>query len=277
MLESSIKEILKKYQIIPLKKYSQNFLLDQNICDKIAFSSDIDSRTHVIEIGPAIGNLTKSILALEPHKLTTIEVDKRFTQILEIISSKYDNIQTLYSDALKIDWNLICQKNHNVTVISNLPYHISTALIIKFMYLKYPIRSLVLTLQKELAERLLSKTSTKQYGRISVIVQTLYDVRKIFDISPEAFYPIPQIHSSVLKFDAKSENSDIDLLSTLSKVTNAAFQQRRKMIQTSLSILGSQIKSVLAELNINPKIRGENLSPEDYMNIARMIHNNHML
>jgi 16S rRNA (adenine1518-N6/adenine1519-N6)-dimethyltransferase len=262
----TIAQHASKYGIIPLKKYSQNFVFDSTLCDKIVRASGIKRNDLVLEVGPGTAGLTKSILKYSPENLTVIEMDKRCIPLLEDIKFDFPFLNIIIADALEYD---ISQLGSNkVNIISNLPYQIGTELVIRWLKKANLISSITVMLQKEVVDRIRAQVSTKAYGRLSVICQLVCDIEKCFDVSPEAFYPPPKVHSTIVKLTPKTAQMDLEVFNKVELITKLAFGQRRKMLKSSLKNIASNIEIIFEELNIISTHRAENLSPKDYLNIA---------
>lgn len=198
----SLKSVIKQYDLLPKKNLGQNFLLDQNITDKIVKASSMKSGDNILEIGPGPGGLTRSILALNPTKLTAIEQDSRCIKILEELKLIYPQLTIVNGDALKIyEQDLVPAKTR---IIANLPYNIGTVLLLKWLDNINYWSSLTLMFQKEVVERIVAEPCTKDYGRLSVISQILCDLEWHFDLKPEAFFPPPKVTSSVITLKPKN-------------------------------------------------------------------------
>lgn len=267
----TIAKLASKHGISPLKKYGQNFIFDETLCDKIVRLSAISSNDSVIEIGPGPGGLTRSILKISPVSLKVVEMDPRVLPILHEIQSVFPNLDIILGDALK--WSLKdlgAHPENKISIVSNLPYNIGTQLLINWIKQRDLVKSITIMLQKEVVERITAKVSTKQYGRLSVICQMLCDVSKMFDVSPKAFYPQPKIWSSILHVVPKRQILDDALLNNVEMITHLAFSNRRKMIKKALAKLDIDFKSI----NIDETARAENLIIDDYINIAKLLNNN---
>ena len=253
------------------KALGQNFLLDQNITDKIVrLSGPKMDGVHAVEIGPGPGGLTRAILASSASELVAVEFDSRAVAALQGLVSAYGaaRFKIVEGDALEIDpRDLVPQPR---AILSNLPYNISTVLLLKWLkHLRedassYALMSLMF--QKEVGERILAHPSTKAYGRLSVMAQWLCDVRKLFDLPPSAFTPPPKVKSSVLHFVPKNLDDDQPQFETMEKILAAAFGQRRKMIRGSLSNYAAAIEKV----GIDPTLRAEDVSVDEYVRLARV-------
>ncbi len=248
------------------KSLGQNFLIDKNILEKIINTTNIKNKT-VLEIGPGTGNLTSYILKKKPKKLFVIEKDE---QLVVLLRQKFDNqINIINEDVLKIDEvNLVKDK---VTVFGNLPYNISTEILNKWIInLKnnFWFDCLVLMFQKEVADRMVAKFNTSNYGRLSIISNWKFNIKKICDINPESFYPKPKINSSLLFFYPKRNFIKINDPKNLEKVTRVFFNQRRKMLKKPFNQLFNGDQRVLDKLKINLNLRPQNLSADTYYELA---------
>ena len=248
------------------KSLGQNFLIDKNILEKIINTTDIHNKT-ILEIGPGTGNLTSYILKKNPKKLFVIEKDNMLAKDL---ANKFNNkITIINEDVLKIDETLLF--NEKVIVFGNLPYNISTEILSKWIVnLKkdFWFDSLVLMFQKEVADRIVAKTNTSNYGRLSIICNWKLNIKKICDIKSEAFYPKPKIDSSLLYLFPKKNFVKINDANNLEKVTRVFFNQRRKMLKKPFNQLFNGDQKVLDRLQINLNLRPQNLSLETYYKLA---------
>lgn len=261
----TIAKLASNHGIVPLKKYGQNFIFDETLCDKIAKASGIKENDVIVEIGPGPAGLSRSILKINPKKLTVIEADKRFIPLLEEIKNVYNQLDIIYGDALKESFPPSDIRTH---IISNLPYNIGTVLLMNWINQLDLIASMTLMLQKEVVDRITAKVGTKSYGRLSVICQLTCEVQKCFDVSPNAFYPKPKIWSSIVRLVPKNLQADSKILLKLQEITNVAFSARRKMIKSSLKNLSPDINQMLEELQLDSSLRAENLSPDNYLALA---------
>ncbi|MCC8397813.1 MAG: 16S rRNA (adenine(1518)-N(6)/adenine(1519)-N(6))-dimethyltransferase RsmA [Rickettsia endosymbiont of Labidopullus appendiculatus] len=268
----SIAKHASKHGITPIRKYGQNFIFDSSLCDKIVRVSGLQENDLVLEVGPGTGGLTRAILACNPKSLTVIETDVRCIPLLMEIRELFLNMDIIHSDAVKFDLSTL---SHNkITIISNLPYQIGTELVIKWLKKLSLISSMTLMLQKEVVDRICGKVGTKSYGRLSVICQLLCSVEKCFDVNPQAFYPAPKVHSAIVKLVPYNNNIlTAGLIEKVELITRLAFGKRRKMIKSSLKKLTPRIEGLLAELKIDNSCRAENLSPQDYLSLAKLYSN----
>ena len=272
----STKEFVEKYGLMAKKTLGQNFLLDANITDKIMRLSlkeqDVSdlSNDKYIEVGPGPGGLTQAVLRQNPNKLTVIEMDERCLNILEEIKAFYPQLDIVSGDALKFDWDAHIEREGKCHIVSNLPYNISVVLLTNWLVQIDKFKSLTLMFQKEVGDRILAVPGTKDYGRISVLAQLQCEVVKLFDLPPTFFVPAPKIWSSVLLFKPRVETYSKEILDKVEMLTGLSFGQRRKMIRQSLKGVKG-IFEIFEELKINPELRAENLTPEQYLDIAKRL------
>ncbi|MBF8246806.1 MAG: ribosomal RNA small subunit methyltransferase A [Rickettsia sp.] len=265
---SSLFKIIKNYNILPKYFLGQNFLLDQNIIKKIIDSANIKQNSHVLEIGPGIGSLTKYIVKEFPRKVTLIEYDKQFSKILD----DYNDVDIIYDDVLKIDMSNIFSNQEDNIIIANLPYYISSKILMKIFAIKNLSR-FVIMIQKEVGDKILSKHNQKSYGKLSVISQILYKIRKICDVNSASFYPRPKVTSSVLIFDYLQNNICQYTIKNLLSILKHSFAFRRKLLINNLESLNfPYILEIFDEMKIDQRnTRAENLSPSQYLDLANKI------
>ena len=248
------------------KSLGQNFLVDKNILEKIVNTTNIKDKI-VIEIGPGTGNLTSYILKKNPKNIIVIEKDHKLATNLE---DKFKNQLTIISDdILKIDETKLIKEK--VTVFGNLPYNISTEILSKWIVnLKknFWFDCLVLMFQKEVADRIIAKFNTKNYGRLSFICNWKLNIKNICDIKPGAFYPKPKVDSSLLFFYPKKNFVEINDPRNLERVTRIFFNQRRKMLKKPFNKLFNGDQRVLERLKIDLNLRPQNLNFETYYKLA---------
>lgn len=278
-MPSKTKEIVLKYGFRFSKSLGQNFLVDGNIIKNICEGADITEADGVIEIGPGIGTLTQQ-LSRYAKKVVAIELDKKLIPILEDTLEGIDNIKVINRDVLKVDLEKLIEEEFeglNVKVVANLPYYITTPIIMKLLENKLPIESISVMIQKEVAERMIANPGKKDYGALSVAVQ-YYSKPEIITIVPKTvFIPQPNVDSAVIKLDIY-KNPPVDVVDDrlMFSVVKSAFGQRRKTILNALSggyleLDKETIKEVLEIADIDPKKRGEVLSIEDFAHISNTI------
>ena len=248
------------------KSLGQNFLIDKNVLEKIANTSEIKDNT-IFEIGPGTGNLTSYILKKKPKKIFVIEKD---TELSVNLKNRFNNKLTIINDdILKIDETSLFE--NKVVVFGNLPYNISTEILSKWIMNlnnKFWFKSLVLMFQKEVADRIIAKFNTSSYGRLSIICNWKLNIRKICDIKPESFYPKPKIDSSLLLFYPKKNFIKLNDPHNLEKITRIFFNQRRKMLKKPYNQIFNGDKKVLDRLKIDLNLRPQNLSLDTYYRLA---------
>ncbi len=256
----------------PKKSLGQNFLIDKNIIDIIVNTGDIKKNDTVLEVGPGTGNLTEKILSKNPKKIFAVEMDKFLTKKLH---EKFkEKIILINDDILKIDEKKY--SNDPLVIFGNLPYNISTQILVKWIKrinLNNTFKKFILMFQKEVADRILAETNSKNYGRLAVLSSWKLQIKKIIDVSPNSFYPIPKVKSSVLLIKPKSKYFNLKNSKNLEHITNIFFNQRRKMIKKPLNIIFKNANEVSKKLNININDRPQNLSPLKYLEICKEYEN----
>ncbi len=253
------------------KSLGQNFLIDKNILEKIISTIDIENKS-ILEVGPGTGNLTTYILKKKPKKLFVIEKDDELANNLK---KKFENqIQVINGDILTIDENKLF--NEKITVFGNLPYNISTEILSKWIINSKQIfwfNHLVLMFQKEVADRIIAKYNTSNYGRLSILSNWRLDIKKICDIKPISFFPIPKVDSTLLIFSPKEKFIKINNPSNLEKVTRIFFNQRRKMLKKPFNQIFNGNKNILNKLRIDLNLRPQNLEHETYYQLTNEYEN----
>lgn len=272
MLESlpPLSTVVKKHDLMPTKALGQNFLFDFNLIDKIVRGAgDLTDRT-VIEVGPGPGGLTRSLLKTNVKKVIVIEQDERCMPALEEIKAVVgDRLEIRQGDALKIDPT--SEIDGPIKIVANLPYNVSTTLLLNWLDKIEKYESLTLMFQKEVAERICAKPGNKDYGRLSVMTQWLCEAHKLFDVSPKAFIPPPKIISTVVSITPRKEPLAKANKTSLEQVTKALFGQRRKMIRKSLQQLTKDPESVLEKAELDPTMRPEQMEIEAFCRLAEIV------
>ena len=254
-------------KIIPKKSLGQNFLIDKNILETISNSGNLSENDNVLEIGPGSGNLTECILQKNPKKFYVIEKDER---LIENLNERFDNkLRIINEDILKYDLKLLRDKDF--IVFGNLPYNISSQILINFIncsYSKFSIKKLIFMFQKEVADRILAEDNSKNYGRLSIFSSWKFEIKKIIDVYPSSFFPKPKVMSSLLIFKPKVNYIKFKNSKNLEHVTNVFFNQRRKMIKKPLNILFKDTKEVINELDLDINLRPQNLKKDTFYKIC---------
>ena len=254
---------------LPKKSLGQNFLIDKNVINKIIDIGNIERSKTVVEIGPGYGSLTNKILEMNPKKIITIEKDEKLALNLKKNFKGNNNIEIINNDI----FNFIDGKNfgQNVIVFGNLPYNISTQILASLILLKeWPpwFEILIFMFQKEVADRILAKKKSKNFGRLSILCNWRLEIKKHFDVSKNCFLPKPKVNSTILSFRPKKNKFYIKNPKQLEMVTRILFSNRRKMINKNFLKLFHNDRSVANELNLNLNQRPEELSNEMFYKIA---------
>lgn len=272
--------VLQKYNFNFQKKYGQNFLIDTNILDKIIAAAEITKEDCVIEIGPGIGTMTQ-YLAESAKEVAAVEIDKNLIPILEDTLSAYDNVTIINEDILKVDINRIVQEKNAgrpVKVVANLPYYITTPIIMGLFESHVPLKSITVMVQKEVADRMQVGPGTKDYGALSQAVQYYAKPQVVANVSPNCFIPKPGVGSAVIRL-TRYEEPPVKAADEryMFRVIRAAFNQRRKTLVNSLMNAGSlgvsreRILEALEELELGASVRGEALTLEQFAKLSDLL------
>ena len=251
------------------KKFGQNFLHDKNIINQIVKASNSEGK-NIVEVGPGPCLLTKILLEKNPKSVLAIETDKSFLPILNKIKEDYPlKFNFIIQDILKVDLDNLIKDNYSI--VSNLPYNISVPFITSLIEKNQPVKwdSLTLTVQKEVADRMLAEVDSRQYGRLSVLTKWRSYIEKVCDIKPTCFIPEPKVMSTVIKIRPKN-NVTSPSVESFKKIASAAFGFRRKTLKKSLSQLGIDGEELAKRANIDPKLRAQNLTIEDFCNLSEV-------
>lgn len=272
-----IKEIVNKYDFAFSKSLGQNFLIDGNIVRKIVREANITKDDYVLEIGPGIGTLTEE-LALNAKKVVAVELDNNLLPILDETLKNYDNIEIIHGDILKVDIDKIIEEKFegkSIKVVANLPYYVTTPIIAMLLEKDLNLDSIIVMVQKEVAERMAASPGSKDYGSLSVFVNFYSNPEIVVKVPKTVFMPQPKIDSSVIKLNIKKELPEVDK-EQFFKVVKAAFSKRRKTIINSLSTYGFKLdkedfKKALDEAGIKQEERAENISVNDFIKISKLL------
>ncbi len=256
-------------RVVQKKSLGQNFLIDQKIIKQIVDIENINNQVSVIEVGPGNGSLTKKILEKKPKDFSVVEKDERLCKLL---NEKFGNeIKIINDDMLNISYDLILKKNS--IIFGNLPYNISTQILTKWIKIKNLnkfCKKLILMFQKEVADRIVANSDSKNYGRLSIISNWKMDIEKVLDIGPNSFNPSPKVKSTLLTFVPKKKFYEIKDPKNLEHITNIFFSQRRKMIKKPMKFLFKNFDEVSKELSIDLNLRPQNLDYLTYYKICKI-------
>ena len=278
MLESVIASpevvhyICKRFDIKMSKKLGQNFLIKRGIVDEIVHAAELTPGEPVLEVGPGIGTLTQG-LAQSGADVTAIELDRRLLEVLDTTLASYDNVRIIHGDVLKLDVPTIM--NHKpFKVVANLPYYITTPIIMSLLESKLPIDRLVVMVQKEVALRMVAKPGTKDYGALSVAVQYYTKPDIVLDVPPKSFLPAPAVTSSVIRCVLR-DKPPVDVIDEklFFRVVKAGFAQRRKTFANTMKTTGlskDRIEELLAKANIDGQRRGETFTLQEFADVANV-------
>ncbi len=271
--------VLEKYNFNFQKKYGQNFLIDSHILDGIIDGAEITKDDCVLEIGPGIGTMTQR-LCERACFVIAVEIDKKLIPILDDTLSEYDNKLIINEDVLKVDINELCEKYNNkkpIKVVANLPYYITTPIIMDLFESKVPLESITVMVQKEVADRMKVGPGTKDYGALSLAVQFYSKPEVILNVSANCFIPRPNVDSAVIKLSLLTEKIPVKDEAFMFALIRASFNQRRKTLVNGLTNAGingvtkEAVLSALNEMNISETIRGEALTLEQFALLADTI------
>ena len=254
------------------KSLGQNFLIDQAIIDKIINTVEIENKS-ILEIGPGTGNLTKNIIKKNPKKLIVIEKDNDLAHLLK--KNLKTNFELINDDVLNINENKL--DKDILTVFGNLPYNISTEILCKWILnikkKNFWFDNLVLMFQKEVADRIIAKFNTKNYGRLSILSNWKLEIEKICDVQPSSFFPKPKVDSSVLLLKPKPDFFPLTNPKNLEKITRIFFMHRRKMLKKSYNLLFNGNINIANKLNIDLSLRPQNLDFQTYYKLSEEFEN----
>ena len=277
---SATMDLVKKHGFKFTKSLGQNFLIDDNIVDKIVAGAGIGPGDKIIEVGPGIGTLTRE-MASRAEALMAVEIDKNLIPILADTLGDYDNVKIVNEDIIKADIRGLIDENLSggpVKLVANLPYYITTPIIMRFLEENINVTDIVVMVQKEVAERMNAQPGGKDFGALSVAVQYYCDTEIVVKVPRHLFVPQPNVDSIVIALRIRPERKyKVDDEDLYFKVVKAAFGQRRKTLLNSISSMGNlskdQVKEDLEEAGIDPKRRGETLSLDEFAILSNVIGN----
>jgi 16S rRNA (adenine1518-N6/adenine1519-N6)-dimethyltransferase len=262
-----LRETIAAHGLDAKKRFGQHFLLDLNLTRRIARAAAPLADGTVIEVGPGPGGLTRALLLEGAMHVVAIELDPRAIEALrELEAAAGSRLSLLQADALKVDLPNLGPAPRRI--VANLPYNVSTPLLVRWLHEADSLADMVLMFQKEVVDRLIASPRSKDYGRLSVLAQHVCEVRRLFDIPASAFVPPPKVVSSVARLVPRPAATRLANLAPLERVTAAAFGQRRKMLRGSLAGLFRDPTAILTALGLSPTARAEELSVDDFVRLA---------
>jgi 16S rRNA (adenine1518-N6/adenine1519-N6)-dimethyltransferase len=263
-----LRETIAAHGLDARRSLGQHFLLDLNLTRRIARAAGNLGQGTVIEVGPGPGGLTRALLLEGAAKVVAIELDPRATTALhELERAAGGRLAVLQADALDVDLATLGPPPRGI--VANLPYNVSTALLVRWLHQAAAIERMVLMFQKEVADRLAAAPRTKDYGRLSVLAQHVCTVQRLFDVAPSAFVPPPKVTSSVVRLVPRPTSERLADIRSLERITAAAFGQRRKMLRSALAGAFSDPVATLERLGIAPTARAEELAPTQFVRLAQ--------
>lgn len=282
---SKTKEILAKHGMSAKKSFGQNFLIDNNIVARIVEHAQVDKNTCVIEVGPGIGSLTQ-FLARKAKKVLSIEIDTKLKPVLEDSLAAYDNVDIVFDDFLKVDLEALVKEHfgldQEVVVVANLPYYITTPILIKLFenQSKINLKRICAMMQKEVALRLSAKKDTKDYNSLTILTQYYSEAKIVIKVPKNVFIPAPKVDSAVVLFTIKEQEHKPQDEALFFKILRVLFKQRRKTILNNLNEMFNdkeKTKAILEAVNLSPQLRAENLTLaqiitlSDYLNKEELV------
>lgn len=271
--------VLQKYNFNFQKKFGQNFLIDTYVLENIIEESHITKDDCVLEIGPGIGTMTQ-YLCENARQVIAVEIDKSLIPILKDTLSEYDNVEVINEDILKVDINRICEEYNQgrpIKVVANLPYYITTPIIMGLFESHVPLESITIMVQKEVADRMQCGPGSKEYGALSLAVQYYASPEIVQLVPPNCFMPRPNVGSAVIRLTRYNEPPvSVDDEAFMFRVIRASFNQRRKTLVNglqsgSLGVTKEDIQDAIAQMELSPTIRGEALTLEQFAQLSNII------
>ena len=268
-------ELVKKYNFKFSKSLGQNFLIDDSVLTDIVEGAEVNDKDFVIEIGPGVGTLTAKLL-MKAKRVTSIELDNDLIPILQEELGEYENFNLIHNDALKVDFNELIGDEESVKLVANLPYYVTTPIIVKLLKDGYNFKSLTIMIQKEVAERIDAQPNCKEYGALSVLVQYYCNTSIVRRVAPSCFIPRPKVESIVIRLDRLKEprvkTKDEKIMFEL---VRAGFNMRRKTLWNAAKAFGlskEKLEEAFEKSGIDPKRRAETLSIQEFSDLADCIY-----
>lgn len=265
-----MKQILEEKNFNFKKMFGQNFIVDENVIDSIVRKSDIKDHTLVIEIGPGAGSLTNKLASVAEHVLC-YEIDHSLDSVLNTVLENVDNVDVIYQDFLKSNVSCDIQNYqfNNLYVVANLPYYITTPIIMKLIEDKIPVDKIVVMVQKEVGDRFKAKPGSKDYGSLSIFLQYYFEINKLMDISRNVFLPKPNVDSIVVEFKRRKVLQELKNSELFFQLVKDSFVQKRKTLRNNLKRYDlEKIEQVLSRYHLDLSVRAEELSIDIFVAIA---------
>ncbi|KJU71938.1 16S rRNA (adenine(1518)-N(6)/adenine(1519)-N(6))-dimethyltransferase RsmA [Clostridium baratii] len=267
-------ELVKKYNFKFSKSLGQNFLIDDSVLNDIVKGADVNEEDFVIEIGPGVGTLTAHLLN-KAKKVTSIELDNDLIPILKEELGDNEHFSLIHNDALKVDFNEIIGDEKSVKLVANLPYYVTTPIIVNLLKNGYNFKSLTIMIQKEVAERIDAEPNCKEYGALSLLVQYYCNTKIVRKVAPSSFIPRPKVESIVIRLD-RLEKPRVEVKDEkfMFELIRNSFNMRRKTLWNGVKNIGinkDDLKKAFEEAGIDPKRRGETLSLEEFAALSNKI------
>lgn len=268
-------ELVKKYNFRFSKSLGQNFLIDDSVLNDIVKGADVNSEDLVIEIGPGVGTLTAQLLN-KAKRVISIELDSDLIPILQQELGEHPNFSLIHKDALKVDFNEVIGDEKSVKLVANLPYYVTTPIIVNLLKEGYNFNSLTIMIQKEVAERIDAEPNCKEYGSLSLLVQYYCNTEIIRKVAPSSFMPRPKVESIVIRLDRLEEPKvKVKDEKLMFEIIRSSFNMRRKTLWNGVKNIGldkEDLKKAFEEAEIDPKRRGETLSLEEFARLSDKIY-----
>lgn len=267
-------ELVKKYNFRFTKSLGQNFLVDESVTRDIVLGANVTDEDLVIEIGPGVGTLTAQLLN-EAKRVVAIELDSALIPILQAELGDNEKFMLVHNDALKVDFNEIIGEEKSVKLVANLPYYVTTPIVVKLLKEGYKFKSLTIMIQKEVAERMDAVPGTKDYGALSLLVQYYCDTQIVRAVPPESFIPRPKVDSIVIRLDRLEEPKvQLDNEKLFFDIIRSSFNMRRKTLWNGMKSIGldkENLQLAFDNAGIDPKRRGETLSIQEFANFSNKV------
>ena len=268
-------ELVKKYNFKFSKSLGQNFLIDDSVLNDIVNGADVNGEDFIISIGPGVGTLTAQLLN-KAKKVTSIELDNDLIPILQQELGNHPNFSLIHKDALKVDFNEVIGDEKSVKLVANLPYYVTTPIIVNLLKNKYNFKSLTIMIQKEVAERMDAEPNCKEYGSLSLLVQYYCDTKIIRKVAPSSFMPRPKVESIVIRLDRLEEpRVKVKDENLMFEIIRNSFNMRRKTLWNGVKNMGvdkEDLMKAFEEAGVDPKRRGETLSLEEFARLSDCIY-----